>query len=79
VVDLSRDRSKYLIVRHGTRESKGHDSLRLLRTLLWQSFLLAYLMGLKCAMGESLQSLISKGPCPPMLAQDIYSREREWL
>ena len=34
VVDLSRDRSRYLIVRHRARESEWHDSLRLLRTLL---------------------------------------------
>lgn len=35
VVDLSRDRSRYLIVRYGARESEGHDLMRLLRTLLW--------------------------------------------
>ena len=79
MVDLGRDRSQYLIVRHGAGESEGQDLVRLLGTLLWKSLLLADQMGLDCAMGEGLESLISKSPRPPMLAQNIYSRERKWL
>jgi hypothetical protein len=67
-MDLGRDRSQYLIVRHGAGESEGQDLLRVLRALLWWSLLLADKMWLKSAMSEGLESLISKSPRPPMLA-----------
>ena len=35
VVDMRRNRSQYLIVRHGAGESEGQDLVRLLGTLLW--------------------------------------------